>query len=153
MAERYPRSEFHGYDISDHMLKLGRENVAAAGVTNVTLHNATDDSIPGDASFDFAWFGDVVHDLAHPVPVLASVRQSLKDDGTVLVVDVAAGETLADNIANPKAPLFYGFSQLVCMSQPLRRRRRWNGNARPFGVDTEIDGRTGWIHSLPEDQR
>ncbi|MGK2965721.1 MAG: SAM-dependent methyltransferase, partial [Tepidiformaceae bacterium] len=44
---------------------------------------------------------------------------ALKPDGTVLVIDIAAGETIEDNLANPMAPLLYGFSQLVCLSSSL----------------------------------
>lgn len=119
LAARYPKSTFRGYDISEHALALARKNAAKAGVTNLTFHNPDSDPLPADASFDLVTFGDVVHDLAHPDAVLAAVRKALKPDGTMLVIDVAAGETLEDNLANPMAPLFFGFSQMICLSSSL----------------------------------
>ena len=119
LAERYPTSDFHGYDISEHALAVAAENLANAGATNVRFHNADRDPLPADASFDLVTFGDVVHDLAHPVQVLTAARKALKPDGTMLVIDVAAGETLEENLAHPMAPLFFGISQLACLSSSL----------------------------------
>ena len=118
-AQLYPHSSFHGYDISEIALDIARQEAASAGVRNIAFHNPDSDPLPADGSFDLVTFGDVVHDLAFPDRVLSAVRQSLKPDGTVLVIDFAAGETLEDNLAHPMAPLFYGFSQLVCMSSSL----------------------------------
>jgi ubiquinone/menaquinone biosynthesis C-methylase UbiE len=119
LAARYPNSTFRGYDISEHALALARENAAKAGVTNLTFHNPDHDPLPPDASFDLVTFGDVVHDLAHPEMVLGAVRKALKPDGTMLVIDVAAGETLEDNLANPMAPLFFGSSMMICLSSSM----------------------------------
>jgi ubiquinone/menaquinone biosynthesis C-methylase UbiE len=119
LAERYPNSQFHGYDISSVAIELANKNLAASGLKNLRFHNAEHDPLPGDASFDLVTFGDVVHDLAHPVAVLTAARKALKPDGTMLVIDVAAGETLEENIAHPMGAMFYGFSQLICMSSSL----------------------------------
>jgi ubiquinone/menaquinone biosynthesis C-methylase UbiE len=119
LAAKYPKSTFHGYDISEVALAVARENMAAAGISNLQFHNPEKEPLPGDASFDLVSFGDVVHDLAKPVEVLSAVRKALKPDGTLLVIDIAAPESLEDCIAHPMAPLFYGFSQLICMSSGL----------------------------------
>jgi ubiquinone/menaquinone biosynthesis C-methylase UbiE len=119
LAQRYPNSAFHRYDISEHALALARENAAAANASNVSFHNPDHEPIPADASFDLVTFGDVVHDLARPDIVLATARRALKPDGTMLVIDVAAGETLEENLQNPMAPMFFGISQLICMSSSL----------------------------------
>ncbi len=63
---------------------------------------------------------DCIHDMAHPTPVVGAIRTALADDGHWLLVDIRAGETLAENIeANPMAPLLYGVSVLACMSSAL----------------------------------
>ena len=118
-AERFPRSEFHGYDISEVALGLAREAIAKAGVPNLTLHNPDSDPLPADGSFDLVLFGDVVHDLARPDAVFGAVRKAMKPDGTMLVIDIAAGETLEENLQNPIAPMMFGMSQLICMSSGL----------------------------------
>src|SRR6185295_16968277 len=46
IAQAFPKSEVHGYDNSLHALKLGEENKAAAGATNVTFHNPDNDPLP-----------------------------------------------------------------------------------------------------------
>ncbi len=119
LAAKYPLSRFHGYDISEAALSLANENKAAAGLANVDFHNPENDPLPSNGSFDLVTFGDVVHDLAKPVEVLTAARKALKPDGTMLVIDIAAPETFEDRIAHPMAALFYGFSQLICMSSGL----------------------------------
>jgi hypothetical protein len=37
----------------------------------------------------------------------------------MLVIDVAAGETLEENLQNPMAALMYGISQAVCLSSSM----------------------------------
>ncbi len=119
LAAKYPQSQFHGYDISEAALSLANENKVASGLPNVKFHNPEKDPLPGDGSFDLVTFGDVVHDLAKPVEVLTAARKALKADGTMLVIDIAAPEAFEDRLAHPLAPLFYGFSQLICMSSSL----------------------------------
>jgi ubiquinone/menaquinone biosynthesis C-methylase UbiE len=119
LAERYPRSEFHGYDISEFALEVASENVSKSGVENVRLHNPICEPLPSDGSLDLIVLGDVVHDLAHPDQVIGAARAALKPDGTMLVIDIAAAETLEENIAHPLGPLFFGISQLICLSSSL----------------------------------
>ncbi len=119
LAERYPRSTFHGYDISEFALEVARENVNKANITNVQLHNPARDPLPNDCSLDLIVLGDVVHDLARPDQVIGAARAALKPDGTMLVIDIAAAETLEENIAHPLAPMFFGISQLICLSSSL----------------------------------
>ncbi len=119
LAHRYPQSEFRGYDISNIALGLAREETTVAGLSNLTFHNPDTDPLPADNSFDLVMFGDVIHDLAFPERVLRAARKALKPDGTMLVIDVAAGETLEENLANPMAPFLLGISQVICLSSSL----------------------------------
>lgn len=120
MAKAYPRSEFHGYDISHHALARAEANKAEAGVRNVTFHNATTDGLAPDASCDFITTFDCIHDMAHPGAVIRAIRQAIKPDGTWLIADIHGQETFEENLANnPLAPLMYGFSVLICMSSSL----------------------------------
>jgi ubiquinone/menaquinone biosynthesis C-methylase UbiE len=120
MAKRYPRSEFHGYDISTYALARAAENKAAAGVANASFHDANGDALPGDASFDFITSFDCIHDMAHPAPVIRAIRRALKPDGTWLIADINGKPTFEENLAdNPMAAMMYGFSVLSCMSSAL----------------------------------
>lgn len=120
MAKAFPNSRFIGYDTSTHALSRARDNIDAAGIDNVQLHNPADTPLPGDGSFDFITTFDVVHDTTHPAQLIDAIRKSLKDDGTWLCADVQGRPTFAENLKdNPMATLAYSFSVMVCMSSGL----------------------------------
>jgi 2-polyprenyl-3-methyl-5-hydroxy-6-metoxy-1,4-benzoquinol methylase len=120
MAKAYPRSEFHGYEISRHALELAEANKADAGLTNVRFHDAEREPLPADASFDFITTFDCIHDMAHPDTVIRAIRKALKLDGTWLIADIRSAPTFEENLKdNPMAGMMYGFSVLSCMSSAL----------------------------------
>ncbi|MBT3428676.1 MAG: class I SAM-dependent methyltransferase [Gammaproteobacteria bacterium] len=120
MARAFPNSQFTGYDISLHALDRARNNINAAGVKNLVLHNPVDQPLPEDASFDFITTFDVIHDSTHPDQLISAIRHSLKEDGAWLCADVKGLPTFAENLEdNPMATLAYSFSVLVCMSAGL----------------------------------
>jgi SAM-dependent methyltransferase len=120
MAQAYPQSDFHGYEISNHALARAAINQAAAGVSNVTFHHVDVDPPPPDGSFDFITTFDAIHDMAHPEAMMDAIRKALKPDGTWLIADINAKPTFEENLArNPMAAMMYGFSVLSCMSSAL----------------------------------
>src|SRR6185369_16417466 len=52
MAKAYPRSDFHGYEISKYALERAAINLRDSGLRNVTFHDANGDALPTDARFD-----------------------------------------------------------------------------------------------------
>jgi 2-polyprenyl-3-methyl-5-hydroxy-6-metoxy-1,4-benzoquinol methylase len=120
MAKAFPSSEFHGYDISHHALSRAESNRRAAGVSNVTFHDARRDPLPGDASFSFVTTFDCLHDMTHPERAIAAIRAALRDDGAWLVADIKARDGYEANVQkNPMAALMYGTSVLTCLSSSL----------------------------------
>lgn len=120
MAKAFPQSTFHGYDISNYALERAEANKAQAQVNNVTFHNARQEPIPADASFDFITTFDCLHDMAHPEVVIAAIRQALKPDGSWMIADIHGQASFEQNLTeNPLAPLMYGFSVLCCMSSAM----------------------------------
>ena len=120
IAQAYPHTDCHGYDISKHALARAEENKAKAGVTNVTFHDANGDAIPGDKRFDFITTFDCLHDMANPTPVIQAIYNALKPEGTWLIADIHSLATFEENLAdNPLAPLLYGFSVMQCMSSSM----------------------------------
>jgi hypothetical protein len=58
--------------------------------------------------------------MTHPTEMMKTIRGSLKDDGTWLLVDIKAHESLEMNVKkNPMASLLYGISVLSCMSSAM----------------------------------
>jgi hypothetical protein len=56
--------------------------------------------------------------MGDPVAAAAHARKALADDGTLLVVEPAAGDDLADNL-HPIGRLFYAGSVLLCTPSSL----------------------------------
>jgi len=120
MAKAFPRSEFHGYEISRHALERADENKAAAGVANAHFHHAAEEPLPSDGRFGFVVTFDCLHDMAHPERVMAQIRGAIADDGAWLIADIKAHGSFDENRErNPMAAMMYGTSVLTCMSSAL----------------------------------
>jgi 2-polyprenyl-3-methyl-5-hydroxy-6-metoxy-1,4-benzoquinol methylase len=120
MAKAFPRSDFHGWDISSHALARAEENRAAAGVTNVTFHDVRSDPLPQDGRFGFITTFDCLHDMTDPAGMIRRIRATIRPDGVWLIAEVKAqGSYEAEVAKNPMAPMMYGISVLACMSSAL----------------------------------
>ncbi len=120
IAEAFPNTDCHGFDISKHALARANENKEKARVSNVTFHDANGDSVPDDRSFDFIQTFDCLHDMANPTPVVRSIYNALKPEGTWLIADIHTYPTFEENLEkNPLASLFYGFSVISCLSSAM----------------------------------
>ena len=120
MAKAFPGSEFHGWDVSAHALARAEENRAAAGVSNVTFHDARRDPLPADGRFAFVTTFDCLHDMTDPAGVCRRIRGTIRDDGVWLIVDIKArGSYDAEVARNPMAAMMYGISVLACMSSAM----------------------------------
>ena len=119
MAEAYPKSEFHGYDPSNHAIDRCREKVAEQGLNNLKTFVAGGEALPSEATYDFLITFDCIHDMTHPAEVIASIRRALKPDGTWLIKDIRSTPDFKQNMRNPMLAMFYGFSVSACMSSAL----------------------------------
>jgi len=117
MAEAFPKSTFVGYDFHESSIEHAREIAANAGVSNVTFEVATSKDYPGE-NYDLVTFFDCLHDMGDPVGAAMHVRESLAENGTWMIVEPAAGDTLADNI-NPVGRVYYSFSTAICTPSSL----------------------------------
>jgi 2-polyprenyl-3-methyl-5-hydroxy-6-metoxy-1,4-benzoquinol methylase len=120
MAKAFPKSEFHGYDISKFALARAEENRTAAGARNASFHDAARDPLPGDARFAFITTFDCLHDMTDPGGVMRKIRAALEPDGTWLIADIKAHPSYRENVEkNPMAAMMYGTSVMACMSSAL----------------------------------
>jgi ubiquinone/menaquinone biosynthesis C-methylase UbiE len=120
MAIKFPSSEFHGFDISEHALHHASERLK--GLPNVTLHNPAKGDGMADGAFDFILTIDAVHDMAHPDKVLPIVRRAVRDGGVGYVVgDFRSCGSLPANIREMRelAMIAYTISVQLCMSAGL----------------------------------
>lgn len=119
MARAFPRSEFHGYEISEYSLAQAEEHRSDAGTANLAFHNAASDPLPADASFDLITTFDCLHEMTRPEQVAAAIRAALSPDGVWFIIDVNCAPTFEENLSNPLAPMFYALSVLACMPSAL----------------------------------
>jgi 2-polyprenyl-3-methyl-5-hydroxy-6-metoxy-1,4-benzoquinol methylase len=118
MAKSYPKSEFVGYDYHDKSIETAKQRAKDAGVSDrIRFEVAKAKDYPGK-DYDFVTFFDCLHDMGDPAGASAHVRSSLKKDGTWMIVEPNAGDTLEDNL-NPIGRAFYGASTLLCTPASL----------------------------------
>jgi SAM-dependent methyltransferase len=118
MARAYPRSRFVGVDFHKPSIEIAGQRAAAAGVGDrVRFETATAQAYT-ERDFDLICFFDCLHDMGDPVGAARQARQALKDDGTVLLVEPFAGDTLAAN-STPVGRLYYAASTMVCTPNSL----------------------------------
>ena len=120
MAEAFPQSQVHGYDISQHALERARRRKADQGLDNAHFHDPRSEPLPTDRSLDLVTTFDCIHDMTRPQEMMHAIRQSLSDEGTWLLVDIKGRDTFTENVQkNPMASMMYGISVLSCMSSAL----------------------------------
>lgn len=112
MAKEFPNSTFIGFDFHAESIDQARERARDAGLTNVTFEVATAKDFPGK-DYDFITFFDCLHDMGDPVGACAHTKAALKPDGTCMIVEPFAKDTLEENL-NPVGRAFYAFSTMLC---------------------------------------
>ncbi|EDL48846.1 class I SAM-dependent methyltransferase [Erythrobacter sp. SD-21] len=117
MAQAYPNSEVIGFDFHEPSIEEARRKAKAAGVGNVHFEVASAQDYPGKA-YDFACIFDALHDMGDPVGAARHIRETLKEDGTFMLVEPMAGDSMADNM-HPLGQIFYAFSTTVCTPASL----------------------------------
>jgi SAM-dependent methyltransferase len=113
MAQAFPASSFVGFDYHAPSVEVARASAAKAGVADrVDFEVATAKSFPGQG-YDLVAVFDCLHDMGDPVGAAAHVKQSLKPDGSWLIVEPFANDRLEDNL-NPVGRIFYSASTFIC---------------------------------------
>jgi SAM-dependent methyltransferase len=118
MASAFPNSEFVGYDFHPSSIEDARKHASEhdAG-PNVRFEVGSAKDYAG-RGFDLVTFFDCLHDMGDPAGAAAHVRQSLKPDGTWMIVEPMAGDRLEDNL-NPVGRLYYAGSTMICVPTSL----------------------------------
>jgi hypothetical protein len=89
-------------------------------LSNVRFVDPREESITDGKKFDLICTFDCIHDMTHPTEMMKTIRESLSADGTWLLVDIKAHDSLEMNVTkNPMASLLYGVSVLSCMSSAM----------------------------------
>jgi SAM-dependent methyltransferase len=118
LAQQYPAARLLGADYHQGSIELARKRASDAGVAErIDFQVASAQDFPG-TDFDLVATFDCLHDMGDPVGAARHIRQALSEDGTWLIVEPFAGDTVADNL-NPVGRAYYGFSNFLCVPNAL----------------------------------
>jgi SAM-dependent methyltransferase len=118
MAQAYPASRFVGFDFHAPSISTATQRAEEGGVTDrASFVQGTAKDYPGN-DYDLVCYFDCLHDMGDPVGAARHAYQSLKPDGTVLLVEPYANDTLDENM-NPVGRLFYAASTFICTPNSL----------------------------------
>jgi SAM-dependent methyltransferase len=117
MAEAFPKSEFHGFDLHPASIEAATRHAEEQHVTNVHFSVAAAKDFPG-RDYGFVTIFDALHDMGDPVGAVSHVRKTIQSDGIFMIVEPIAGDSLAENM-NPVGRVYYGFSTMICTPASL----------------------------------
>jgi 2-polyprenyl-3-methyl-5-hydroxy-6-metoxy-1,4-benzoquinol methylase len=118
MAKAYPQSTMHGFDYHEASIERAAEIAEAEGAAeNAEFAVASAKDFPGEG-YDLVCFFDCLHDMGDPVGAMKHVRETINEDGTVMLVEPFANDALADNL-NPVGRIYYAASTLICTPSSL----------------------------------
>lgn len=118
MAKAFPNSRFYGFDNHEASIKRANELAKAEGVSDrVTFEVASASEIPNN-DYDLICFFDCLHDMGDPLGASKRASEVLKEDGSVLIVEPMAGNTVEENF-NPVGRTFSAASTLCCTANSL----------------------------------
>ena len=123
LAETYPRSQVTGYDYHGRSIEQARKRATDAGLAaQATFEVAAAADYPG-TDYDLVAIFDALHDMPDPLGAARHIRESLKADGTFLLVEPFANDRVEDNI-NPVGRLYYTASTVICVPHSMTEEPR-----------------------------
>ena len=118
MAKAFPNSTFVGYDFHPASVTQARLHAEQHGVTaNTRFEVALAGQFPGE-NLDLVTCFDCLHDMGDPIGTARHVRQTLKPDGSWMIVEPMAGDRVEDNL-NPVGRMYYAASTMICLPTSL----------------------------------
>ena len=118
MAKAFPQSTFVGSDYHEGSIATARARAAEAGVADRVRFESEPAATHTGEAYDLVTMFDCLHDMGDPVGAARHVRDLLGPDGTWMIVEPAAGDSVEDNL-NPVGRAYYGFSTLLCTPASL----------------------------------
>jgi SAM-dependent methyltransferase len=118
MAKAFPNSQFIGYDFHPASIEAARAHASSHDVTRNARFEVGTAKDFFETGLDLVTFFDCLHDMGDPLGAAVHVRQSLKPDGSWMIVEPMAGDSLEQNL-NPVGRLYYAASTMICVPTSL----------------------------------
>ena len=117
MAEAFPNSHFYGFDFHAPSIEKAQTLAQEKKLSNVTFEVSKAKEFPGE-NYDLVTFFDCLHDMGDPAGASQHVYSKLAEDGTWMIVEPFAHDTLEKNL-NPVGRVYFAFSTTVCTPSSL----------------------------------
>jgi SAM-dependent methyltransferase len=120
IALAYPNARIDGLDLDATSVEIANRNVADAGLGDRVRVFLGDAASPGlEGQYDLVTMLESFHDMAHPVRILGAFRRLLADGGSIVIVDMKAGERFVAPGDDLERRL-YGWSVMSCLHDGLQ---------------------------------
>jgi len=106
----------HGFDFHEKSIEEARKHAKEHNLSNIDFQTREAKDLPG--KYDLITMFDCLHDMGDPVAALKHVRDALKPNGSVMIVEPMARDSLKDNL-NPIGRMYYSVSTMVCVPTSL----------------------------------
>jgi len=117
MAEAFPNSEFLGVDFHDASISHARAN--SKKLSNIRFETSRAQEFSG-SGYDLITMFDALHDMGDPVGAVSHASAALKRDGTLMLIEPMAGDSLAENL-NPIGRVYYASSTNICVPTSMNQ--------------------------------
>jgi predicted O-methyltransferase YrrM len=115
MAQAYPAIIVNGVDLDQDAIAAARRNAERAGVAGrVTFSVRSASDLGGSGGYDLVTIFEALHDMSRPVDALRAARETLSQDGTLLVVDGLVHDEFTAP-ASLRERNEYGWSVVSCL--------------------------------------
>jgi 2-polyprenyl-3-methyl-5-hydroxy-6-metoxy-1,4-benzoquinol methylase len=118
MAQAFPNSTFVGSDYHEGSIEAARRAAERAGVADRVTFEVASAQTFGGGPYDLVCVFDALHDMGDPVSAARHVREQLAPDGTWMVVEPYAEDSVEQNL-NPVGRVFYAGSTMICTPASL----------------------------------
>ncbi|VFJ13307.1 class I SAM-dependent methyltransferase [Candidatus Nitrosocosmicus franklandus] len=119
MAKAYPNSKFVGFDNHGPSIDRARNLAQKEGLgeKRITFEIQSAKDYPllaPDTKYDLITIYDALHDMDDPVGAAYHALKSLKENGTMMLVEPSANDNLEDNL-NPLGRIMFAGSACACV--------------------------------------
>lgn len=118
MAKQYPKSQFYGFDNHKPSIEAAKQKARLEKLGQNLEFSVISANEPIGNEFDLITFFDCLHDMADPLGALTLAKNSLKENGTCMVVEPMANDKLEDNL-NLVGRIYYSASTVICVPNSL----------------------------------
>ena len=118
MAQAFPRSRFHGFDVHGESIEEARSNAVKGGVASrvhFDIARATD--YPNE-QYGLICFFDCLHDMGDPVAAAQYAARVLAPGGTIMLVEPNAHDRVENNL-HTVGQLYYSASTTICCAHAI----------------------------------